>query len=57
MRLPKFEFLSSSDDDVETPSKKACKGEPSIGAKVTCRGNAKEARESKSKVKCAIDFC
>ena len=57
MRRPKSAVLLSSDYDVEAPSKKACKGEPSSNDKVTDRGNAKEARESKSKVKCAIDFC
>ena len=39
MRRPKPAVLLSSDDDVEkTPSKKACKGEPSSSAKVTGRG-------------------
>ena len=52
MRRPKSAVLLPSDDDVETPSKKACKGEPSSRAKVTGRGKARD-----SKVKCAVDFC
>ena len=50
MRRPKSAVLLSSDYDVEAPSKKACKGEPSS---VTGRG---KARESKVML-CAIAFC